>query len=786
MPAAPVIDLRPTPPESLQATQFAGLLEESRDLICERLDKAVSGMLGHAKDALTALITETRNFEERRLYEEARAVVMAQRQAMEKQFKGTYLAEFRKRADRATKIGEPSGIEDSMGQLSLVGEDDFEESLKFNNMAAKLRTYCYEELVALDQRVGVLLGDANLQAADNPFNPQLICDAYKQACRFAHADVAVRRVLLKLFDDHVLDDVRSMYKDVNALLVKNSILPKIRYSVARSQDRARSTSAGAAGGAEGPVDAPPSDITTGVAQDLFAVLQNLAANHAMVMGAQYAPRGAGASGAPAAGQPAAGVAVLQGADLQNSLTRIQLGDVSGVAGGGSLAVSAGAAGMTNVLRELKMTSVGAGMSALDAMTLDIITMLFDQLFDDPKVPNGVKGLIGRLQIPMLKVTLADKSFFATKAHPARRLLDTLGDVAARLPADFGPEAPLFARLQSIVEALVEGFRDDMEIFVKAREEVEALLVEEDRKNEQETLATAKRVEEMEILAIAKRAAAEEVKARVDRYKLPGPVREFLVQHWLKLLLLIHVKEGKDSEGWKGGLEAMDLLIWTIEPKTTNEERRKVSAVIPGLVRKLAVGMKAAGVEDDTRKTFFARLLKYHRNAITLPAHDKPGAASAADLAAAQAEGPAAAEQVDISLDFTAPVTVKNPFGEGDVHVEHLDMDFAALEAGKGPAKGADDPLTNLTVGVWVEFREVVEPPVRKPGKLIFVTPRKTRYLFALDRAGKDILQCTPGEICRRFRVGDAVFIDEPRADSLFDRIMKGLVSKLRNPAPAIR
>ena len=40
-------------------------------------------------------------------------------------------------------------------------------------------------------------------------------------------------VLHKLFDDHVLDDIRSIYKDLNTLLVQRSILPKIRYGMAR-------------------------------------------------------------------------------------------------------------------------------------------------------------------------------------------------------------------------------------------------------------------------------------------------------------------------------------------------------------------------------------------------------------------------------------------------------------------------------------------------------------------------------------------------------------------------
>src|SRR5205085_5597055 len=115
--------------------------------------------------------------------------------------------------------------------------------LRFNDMAARLRRMCEDELGALDQRAGVLLGDANLQSEDNPFGSQAVCAAYKQVCKSVESDVKTRRVMLKLFDDHVADAMRGIYKEVNALLVENSILPKIRYSVVKKEGGA----AGAAG-----------------------------------------------------------------------------------------------------------------------------------------------------------------------------------------------------------------------------------------------------------------------------------------------------------------------------------------------------------------------------------------------------------------------------------------------------------------------------------------------------------------------------------------------------------
>jgi len=500
----------------------------------------------------------------------------------------------------------------------------------------------------------------------------------------------------------------------------------------------------------------------------------------------------GSAGLPGAGTAPGGAPVLQGPALLGSLTQIQRGDFSSVSGGrfatvsGSSGAVTDGAPATNILYELKASSVGAGMGAMDLMTLDIVAMLFDQLFDDPEVPNGVKGLIGRMQIPMLKVAIADKSFFSTKTHPARRLLDSLGDIASCLPAEFGPEHALFPRLEAIVEELVTGYQEDLEIFTAARGKLEALIEEEDRRVEEEANAAAKRVEEMEKLALAKCFAEGEVRARVEGRErdLPQAVVDFLAKQWLKLLLLIHVKEGTDSAVWKRAVDAMDRLIWSIEPRHTHEERRQVVAVIPGLVKQLAVGMKAAGVDGEERAKFFADLMNIHRQAITVPGEIKPETAPEAGSPDGAQSAGAGEATVTIDLDFSESVTVRNPFGDGEVNVTSLDLDFTTLESGTASARSRAidaNPIEDLVVGMWVEFREG-DPGARRPGKLIFVTPRKSRYLFAFDRAGKDITPCTPAELTRRFRLGEAIVIDEPLDESLFDRIMKSLVGKLNATA----
>jgi hypothetical protein len=88
-----------------------------------------------------------------------------------------------------------------------------------------------------------------------------------------------------------------------------------------------------------------------------------------------------------------------------------------------------------------------------------------------------------MQIPMLKAAIADKAFFSNKNHPARQLLDTLGEISARLPADFNTTSALFWLLESIIHELIEGYKNDAGIFELVRQRCVALMEEEDARVE---------------------------------------------------------------------------------------------------------------------------------------------------------------------------------------------------------------------------------------------------------------------------------------------------------------
>src|SRR6185369_8725115 len=211
---------------------------------------------------------------------------------------------------------------------------------------------------------------------------------------------------------------------------------------------------------------------------------------------------------------------------------------------------------------------------------------------------------GRMQIPMLKVAIADKDLFSKKSHPARLLLDTMGEIAIRLSADFNTGSKLFAHLETIIQGLVTEYKDDVEIFNIVRDQLVQLMAREDERIQQESKEAANRILQEEALAVAKSVAQEEIRARVEGHLGPGPVLEFLVEQWIKLMILIHVRRGTDSDAWRNSLEAMDQLIWSVQPKDTAEDRKKLATIVPPLIKRLTAGLDVAGVEHDVREFFF--------------------------------------------------------------------------------------------------------------------------------------------------------------------------------------
>ena len=107
------------------------------------------------------------------------------------------------------------------------------------------------------------------------------------------------------------------------------------------------------------------------------------------------------------------------------------------------------------------------------------------------------------------------------------------------------------------------------------------------------------------------AGAEEVTRRLAAHEVPEWLREFISYRWKQLLVLRHFRHGEEGEGWTTGLETLDDLLWSVEPDTDVESRRRLVESLPYLVARVKAGIRDLAMAPEEADEFMATLSDMH-------------------------------------------------------------------------------------------------------------------------------------------------------------------------------
>ena len=467
--------------------------------------------------------------------------------------------------------------------------------------------------------------------------------------------------------------------------------------------------------------------------------------------------------------------------LVASLTRIQRADPSALASGNlAFAANLTAPETTNIVRELRRTSLASSFGYIDSAMLDIVALLFDQIFSCDRIPPRIKRMIGQLQIPILKVAILDNSFLWKKIHPARKLLDCLGDIAVSLVDDLDESSPLYGQIQNTVRELVDGFHDSLDIFDRLHQDLEGFVTWQNRPAEERVEFLAKRIERNERLAVGKAIAQREILRRAKSGTIPRVILRFLTDQWIKVMLIARATHGGKSEAWNKAVATMDLLIWSVRPKRSSVDRRMLAAVLPKLLKRLNTSLRKIGIEDGERKQFFVELMRCHVDATS--------SAPVGDWAflafMPEDEGTALAGG---TVEFHA-VTIRNPFGEGDIEIDEISWSELAASSKASLAVGAASAATggdeyrrladNLTEGAWLDFRG--EGNEKRRARLSYVSPLRRAYIF-VNRQSGIVSEYSVSQLERELRAGRASIV---QTMAPFDQAIASVISG-RGPSATV-
>jgi hypothetical protein len=793
--STPVTRLNPIPAEAAErrslSPEKAKILQGCRDMAIERLEALFATMLDKLADMLMTRGDTSESQEDSQLSRDARTALARER--------ANLLVEFEKRLrgrvdDRIhAKNTKADFSKLDVGELTLVDHQSMDESVITGNIARVIENSAHDQLIAFNRGIANLLDRPGLETEANPLSPTTFVEAFSAALSGVNFEDKVRFQILKALNQASLTDFVSFYADLNKHLTHLGVMP----AALRAPQGGRKPG-------ERPRTQPPRPGAAGQGSaevDVMSLFRRMASQSSFSLPGMRAddggPGGGGGGGGSGigpgdlasggfAGSPSSsfmrlsptpsgyipGAPIISSVDLHEGLTRLQAGQTDFDVGGAQVAFSGVPQGMHNVLRDLQESPLGRKANQLESMTIEMVAMLFDFIFETRDLPDGIKAQLARLQIPVLKAAMRDGAFFAKKTHPSRLLVNALADAGLGWSPDMGSDDPLYRKIESIVRRILDDFAENLALFDELREDLEKFLAEEEKAAEANIASSADEVNQRDRSQIATVVGRAEIERRVESYPVPHFLASFLREHWQQTLEHVYLKDGDDSEVWTSAVTTLEDLVWSVQPKRSAEDRKHLVALLPSLLKRLGAGVHNQQWTQEVRDRFMTNLVEAHAAAV------KPSFAATASPTAAVAEAAKAqAEVAKASGDIAAAKKAE------------------ALAAAMAPAEPAPPESTqvliddeyleiarNLERGAWVEFES--ESGQLAFAKLAWVSPLRGTYLFT-NRQGQKAMSMTAEELADRFRADRARLVEaEPLLDRALVNVISNLTERMDEPATA--
>ena len=742
------------------------ILHSVRQTARRSLSGLLSTLFNNADDVLFEMADRSRNDADQHMYFDSMREIRMHRKRIATEFGQKMYAAFDALYVSTNEADdEPTDFETAVDSMSLVKNDDLEISVAVAGIVSKVTSRFSLPIMQLTRRIDSLCPNRTVTERMNPLGPYQLGTAFVAATECVEIDIRVRIVLLKLFERFVMEHLGQAYEDANRVLAEAGVLPDLRNVLKKEagaqrtsttgtntsqagpgsqQGRAGATGAGVSGGGVSSGSGGTGFAMSGGSGDSdFTVLQQLlASNPSGQHGSGYGSGGA-LGGATVAGPVGPIITTPQ---LMTVLSSVQS------------AASAEPFDIDHVpvaidLRQLVLaraadvTGTPAGsMGRADEDTVNLVGMLFDYILNDRNLAIPMKALIGRLQIPMLKVAVLDKSFFSKTSHPARQLLNELSSAgigwssAAELKRD-----ALYNKIESVILRVLNNFSDDPEIFSTLVTELRQF-VQQDHHRVQIVEQRVKEVEAGRAKTVSAKQTVERlVNQKASGLRLPPEIGRFISDLWSRVLVYLCVRHGDEGAEWSDAVQTFDDLLWSVQPLDALADIEDRDRARPRLLDRIERGLEMVGLSGGEIEDALTML------------QERLGDIASSDRAFLEEDRPHPAAP---ELPMMEEIVLTSP-GE----VESVD----AVE----PEPEMVREINRLTEGVWVEMAG--DDGQKSRSKLAAIVQPGSKYIF-VNRRGMKVAERNRMALAVELKRKSIVILDESQ---VFDRALEAVIGNLR-------
>lgn len=767
-------------------------LVKLREACKQRLQSLLRTMFESADDALFAMADKAENNSDQSMYFDAMRELRLQKKHIATTVVKGLIRSFNELGHYRAQSQTPQGVGTDLDELSLIQNDELEIRVAVDGMINRVRGTSKVSLEELQVRVQSLLTGLTIEADQVPSSPELLCESFIEGCDELDIAIRARLVVLKLFEKFVLSELAAVYVDANQLLIKQGVLPEIKTAMTGRVPRKNVTN---------PSAAMPGELPSGT-------IDNPGAAHPTYMGSlagsiegqfeglrQLLHQGQGNRYMSSIEPPTLSEAYYSQDELVGALSMFQGERVEQLSSHGHGQVIDFAALLN---QRLAQGDTQANYSEMDADVINLVSMLFEFILEDRQLQPEMKALIARLQIPILKIAILDRSFFNKGGHPARKLLNEIAQAAIgwNAPKKDGKDR-LKDKIENIVIRITEDFDQDISLFNELLQGFTQFVDVERRRGELVEQRTKDSEKGKAASDAAKLAAQEKLNVSLKGHTIPDFLVTLLRDGWSSVMVLHYLKEGPEGSHWLDACTLVDELIWSIHPDESGADARsKLLKLIPGLMKRLHAGLKEVSFDEFKAKDLIKQLEELHVNALKSlqGINDAPAEADIevgrdafdGDMSASIEETMAEQDDavadlirstMELEHDFNqsqAAETVEESF---EASAEQEEIVLLSVEPEKVEAQiDESDPFVQqvekFAVGCWFEFQDDSKP---ERCKLAAVIKATGKYIF-VNRSGVKVAEKSKMGLAVELRRGSVQILND---GLLFDRALESIITNLR-------
>ena len=240
--------------------------------------------------------------------------------------------------------------------------------------------------------------------------------------------------------------------------------------------------------------------------------------------------------------------------------------------------------------ELKKKASTAGEKAI----IEVVALMFQSILAEDRIPPAVRVWFARLQVPVLRVALAEPEFFSNLNHPARQLIDRMGACVMGFDATSINGSALEAEIRRVVQVIEQYPETGRRVFQLVYDEFEKFLSKflTEKQATSRLVTVAQQVEQRETLAIQ---YTIELRTMLRDMPVRDEIREFLFKTWAEVLALSAVRDGPQHADTISLKRTAADLVWAASAKPNRSDRAQVIQNLPGLLQRLRQGLALMGV-----------------------------------------------------------------------------------------------------------------------------------------------------------------------------------------------